>query len=150
MNDLRVPTVALGVEVRLADGRGLMGRIFVPATAATHAGPMRPDEWLNEPALFLPFLPDGEERPLLLAKATLAGLTVPAHAQAHEPEVEGALHAVEVECGGQTFRGQVAFDLPRLLDFLNRPERFFVLRDGARDHLLSKRHVARVSETGGK
>ena len=147
MDDLRVPTVAIPVELRLGDGRRLAGRIFVPAAAAAHSGPMRPDEWLNEPAPFLPFLPDDEQRPLLLAKATLAGLTVPARAQAHDPEVEGALHAVAVECGGQTWRGQVAFDLPRLLDFLNRPERFFVLRDGARDHLLNKHHVTRVSET---
>jgi hypothetical protein len=149
MNDLRVPTVAITVALRLGDGRRLAGRVFVPAAAAAHSGPMRPDEWLEEPAAFLPFLPDGEDRPLLLAKATLAAMTVPADAQAHEPGVEGTLHAVEVECGGETWRGQVAFDLPRLLDLLNRPERFFVLRDGEHDHLLNKQHVTRASDSEG-
>lgn len=147
MEDLRVPTVAIAVELWLADGRRLTGRIFVPAAASAHSGPMRPDEWLNDAAAFLPFLPDGEPRTVLLAKASLAALTVPARAPSHDLEGEGALHRVELECGGQTWRGQVAFDLPRLLDFLNRPERFCVVRDGAREHVLNKRHVTRVSET---
>lgn len=147
MEDLRVPTVAVAVEVRLGDGRLLSGRIFAPAAAAAHSGPMRPDEWLNDPAPFLPFLPDGQNRPVLLARTAVAVMTVPARAQAHEPEVEGALRAVVVECAGQTWRGQMAFHLPRLLDFLNQSDCFCVLRDGARDHLLNKRHVTQVSET---
>lgn len=146
MDQLRVPTVMIRVEVRMADGSDLVGRIYAPAAAAAHAGPMRADEWLDDPAPFLPFLPEGAERPVLLGKASVAVVTVPERAQAHDPDAEGALHAVEVECGGRVWHGRVAFDLPRLLDLLNRPEPFFVLRDGARDHLVHKRHVTRVSE----
>lgn len=146
MEHLRVPTVEIAVAILATDGRH-EGRIFVPAAAAAHAGPTRPSEWLDDAATFLPFWPAGAEHPVLLAKASLAVLTVPAQAEAHDALAEGTLHAVEVVCAGVAWRGQVAFDRSRLLDFLNQADRFFVLRDGAHDHVVHKRHVTRVRET---
>ena len=55
--ELRVPTNALEVEILTADGRAFHGRIFVPDVAATHRGPMRAAEWMNDTEGFFPFRP---------------------------------------------------------------------------------------------
>lgn len=145
MEELRVPVVAVAVEVQLAGGRALQGQVFVPASASSHPGPMRLDEWLNDATEFVPFRSDGEDVTLLLAKAAVVAMTTPGGAP-HDPEVEGSLHRVRVEAGGRSYDGSVAFELPRLLDFLNRAERFFVVRDGERDHVVHKRHVTLAGE----
>ena len=46
-------------RLRRDGGRLARGRIFLPAAASHHNGPMRADEWMNEPTPFFPFLPDG-------------------------------------------------------------------------------------------
>jgi hypothetical protein len=147
MEALRVPTVSIQVELYRCDGAVSAGRVFAPAAAASHAGAMRPLEWLNDGAAFAPFLPDGAPRAVLLAKEALAVLTVAAELQPYDVEADGHLHPARVEVtGGRVCAGQVAFELPRLLDLLNRPERFFAVRDGERVHLVNKRHVTLVSE----
>ena len=154
VGDLRVPMIALPAEVLTADGQLARGRIFLPASAHNHDGPMRAEEWMNEPTDFFPFLPDDAEKPVLLNRHEVEVLTVPAHADASDVVV-GADGAPEphviLDCRGRLFSGTIVIDMPeehrRVLDVLNRPGRFLTLRDGARHHLVQKDRITRVQET---
>jgi len=79
MSELRVPTVAMNTEILCADGRSFRGRVFVPALASRHSGPMRLEEWLNEPPQFFPFLPDDADSPVLMNKREVLVIDMPAH-----------------------------------------------------------------------
>ena len=151
MLELRVPTVALDAEVLCADGRSFRGRIFVPTTASRHSGPTRPEEWMNDPATFFPFLPDDATVPVILNKREVVAIAVPAEADAGEvPEDEVETRRVSVETEGRRFTGVLAIEMPegrsRILDVLNRPEVFLTLRDGDRHQLIQKRRIVRVIE----
>ena len=152
LGDLRVPTIALPAEVLTVDGRVATGRIFVPASAHNHDGPMRAEEWMNEPTDFFPFLADDAEAPVLLNRHEVLVLTVPAHADAGDVVPGEALEReIVVDCRGRLLSGKVVIDMPeanrRVLDVLNRPGRFLTLRDGARHHLVQKDRITRVQET---
>jgi hypothetical protein len=154
MSELRVPTVALAAEVRCGDGRVFTGRIFVPAAASHHAGPMRPEEWINEPATFFPFLPDQEEAPVLLNKKEIVAITLTAPPSEDElPPAEDGARQVMIECSALRFEGELRIDMPegqrRVLDTVNRPEHFLTVRAGDRHHLVHKRHITRVLEKRG-
>ena len=152
MSELRVPTLALSAEVLCADGRSFVGRIFIPVTASHHTGPMRAEEWINEPLAFFPFLPDEEEAPVMLNKHEVLSLSVAASA---DPQLADdpahPLVRVALECGERQLEGFVAIDMPadhaRVLDILNRSEAFVTLRQGARHHFVQKRRITRVVET---
>ena len=135
------------------DGRTATGRIFVPAAAYRHAGAMRAEEWMNESADFFPFLPDASKEPELLNRHEILVLTVPAHADAGDV-VEGSRlpeRNVVIDCRGKRLSGTLVIDMPeehsRVLDYLNRPGRFLILRDGLRHHLIQKDRITRVQET---
>jgi hypothetical protein len=154
MTELRVPTIATAAHVTCADGRVFSGRVFVPAAAFRHTGPMRPEEWINEPAAFFPFLPDREDVPVLLNKDEVVAIGIAA-APADEdlaPAQDG-VRSVAIECGAVRFEGDLRIDMPegrrRVLDTLNRPERFLALRAGNRQQLVHKRHITRVLERRG-
>lgn len=148
MNELRVPTVALPAEVVCADGRTLLGRIFVPASASHHDGPMLPEEWINEPRWFFPFLPDDASGPLILNKEQLVVVSVTFTPMEDHGELE---RAVRVECAGRTLEGNLHIEMPtnqqRVLDFLNQPPPFVALYAGERMHLVHKRHITRLTES---
>jgi hypothetical protein len=150
---LKVPTVALPATVLGADDRNTIGHIFVPSAASRHAGPMRADELMNEPAMFFPFLPDQAHSPVILNKEEVLVVTVAVPADAEEtssPDVECEHHVV-VECGGHHINGML---LPRerpgahsrVLDVLNLGSSFLVVRHGDRLHLVQKRRITRVIE----
>jgi hypothetical protein len=149
-----VPRLLRAAEVLCADGRVLRGRVFLPAAAEAHAGAMRAEEWMNEPAPFVPFLPDGEGRPVILNKLQVLVVTVPASADRDDTvdELRPPLRRVTVECGALRLEGEVLVDMPanqsRLLDLLNRPGAFLNVRDGDRHHLVRKSRITRVSELG--
>jgi hypothetical protein len=154
MSELRVPMVALGVELYLADGSRQQGRIFVPETAHLHDGPTRPDEWLNDPAPFFPFLPDDAEAALLVNKRELVAASVPAESNV-EPLPEGVVlpaRRVVLECRERRFEGTLILDRPashpRVLDHINHPESFLTLRAGERHYVVLKRRVTRVIDVG--
>ena len=134
------------------DGRVLRGRVFLPASAESHAGAMRAEEWMNDASDFFPFLPDGEGRPFILNKAQVVVVTVAASAdQDQTPEQVGPpVKRVRVECGALRVEGDVAVDMPvdrsRILDVLNRPGAFLNVREGERHHLVRKSGITRVSE----
>lgn len=151
--ELRVPTSALDAEVLCVDGRTFRGRVFVPDVAATHRGPMRPAEWMNDPAPFFPFLPENETSSFLLSRSEVIVFTVRADANVDldDPEGVGGLRRrVIVECRDQRFEGEIVMDMPshqsRVLDYLNRPDPFLIVRDGDRHHLIRKERITRVLE----
>ena len=155
MDELRVPTIATMAEVACADGRLLVGRVFIPDGAFRHAGPMRPEEWINEPADFFPFLLQGEERPVLLNKEQVVVLTLPAEPEDPLAAEDGeGTRPVVVECGAVRVEGELRLEMPeghrRVLDMLNAPERFLTVHAGARQHLVHKHHVTRVLENRGR
>lgn len=148
----QVPRLLRAAELLIADGRVLRGRVFLPATAASHTGAMRAEEWMNDPQPFFPFLPDGEGSPVILNKEQLVVMTVAASADRDETldEVGAPVKQVSVECGALRLTGDVLLDLPlnhsRVLDLLNRPGAFLNVRDGERHHLVAKARITRVSE----
>jgi hypothetical protein len=151
MSELRIPTRMVSVVVTTADGRSLAGQVFVPADSARHPGPMRPDEWINEPYSFFPFLAEGSAGvPILLNKSQVAILSLTSASDEDRSEEVGLRRKVVVECGARRIEGMLRIEMPthhsRVLDQLNRPEPFLVLREGDRDHLIFKRHVTRVIE----
>jgi hypothetical protein len=153
MDELRIPTVTLAADVVLTDGRQFPGRLFVPAAAPRHPGPTRASEWLNEPAEFFAFLPDDSRDAIMVNKGEVLFVSVPAEANGDGPDdVDTPRPAVEVECAGRRFEGHLAIDMPagqtRVLDYLNRTERFLTLRDGRRHYLLRKSGITRVFDKG--
>ena len=152
MSELTVPTVPLEADVTCADGRRFRGRLFVPATAPTHAGPTRAEDWMNEPAPFFPFASDEGGAPVLLNKREVLFVTVAADADAGDlPEgAENPSRRVAVEAESQRLEGVFVVDMPqdhtRVLDYLNRPLGFVTLRDGDRHHLIQNERITRVLE----
>ena len=147
MDELRVPTVALEAHLRYFDERLLTGRIFVPPQAQRHEGPMRPEEWMNQQALFFPFVADGERKARILNKRYVVVLTL-----LDPPEGPEALsrRRVSIECGSLHIEGDVQIDMPehasRLLDWVNRPERFLVVHEGGQRHIIQKNRITSLAE----
>ncbi len=147
-----VPRLLRAAEVLCTNGRVLRGRVFLPATAQAHPGAMRAEEWMNDAALFFPFLPNGEGSPVILNKAQVVVVTVSAAADRDETleEVGPPVKRVHVECGSLRLDGDVVVDMPadhsRILDLLNRPGAFLNVREGDRHHLVRKSGITRVSE----
>lgn len=151
MDDLRVPTIPLEAEIRYFDERPLAGRIFLPALAHHHSGPMRPDEWMNQTTTFFPFVAGGAPRAQILNKRYVVILTIEMRDMPDLEEDEAAvLCPAEVQCGTLTLRGEVCIEMPenqrRLLDFMNRPEPFLTLREGTRRHIIQKHRITSISE----
>jgi hypothetical protein len=150
----QVPRLLRAAEILCADGRVLHGRVFLPATAESHPGAMRAEEWMNDPAPFFPFLPDGEGRPVILNKLQVLVITVAAAADRDDTmdAVGVKVRRVHVECGSLRLDGDVLVDMPanhsRILDLLNRPGAFLNVREGERHHLVRKSGITRVSEPG--
>ncbi len=148
MGQLSVPTVEVEAEVLLADGRRLLGKVFLPAEAPHHRGPERPHEWINEPRAFVAFLPQGAPQAVLLNKQTLICVTVSAQSDLGDAPELDAGHEVLVSLVGHELRGRLRIDLPahqnRALDLLNAPEAFLVLTEGDRHHLVRKSAIVHV------
>jgi hypothetical protein len=151
VSELRVPTVAMSTEVLCADGRSFRGRVFVPALASHHTGPMRLEEWLNEPLQFFPFLPDDADAPVLMNKREVLVMTFAAPPPDDDnPEPESPHRRVAIECEARRLEGVLVIDMPshlsRVLDCLNRAQMFLTLLDGDLHHLIQKERITRVLE----
>ena len=156
-----VPTTTLRAEVRFADGSCQRGLLYLPPAAARHAGPMRPEERLNDSDDFLPFLPEGCTEPVMLNKHQVMVLSLDAaeDEKLREPwEAVGGVtplpaapeQRVVLECTGLRLEGVLVMDVPqhqqRLLDLLNRQERFVRLRSDGKLHLVSRERIVRASD----
>jgi hypothetical protein len=152
MSELRVPVVSVPAEALCADGRVFAGRIFLPASAASHLGPTRPEEWMNGPAAFFPFQLDEGGVPVILNKHEVLWLSVPAPAfEAEIADLAGLItRFVQIECGVHTVAGMLLIDMPehrsRVLDHLNRPEGFLTVWEGERHHLVNKCRITRIAD----
>jgi hypothetical protein len=138
-------------EILCADGRTFNGRVFIPALASRHTGPMRLEEWLNEPTQFFPFLPDESGAPVLMNKREVLVMTFPAPPPDEDsPEPDGPHRRIAVECEARRLEGILVIDMPshlsRVLDCLNLPQMFLTLHDDDRHHLIQKERITRVLE----
>jgi hypothetical protein len=152
-DELRVPTITLDAEIRYFDERPLKGRVFLPSRAQKHEGQMRPDEWINLSSIFFPFLVEDEPRPRILNKRYVVVLTVDGwRDEIEEIEEIGVARKVRVECGSLTIEGVVHVNMPenqsRLLDWVNRPESFLLVREGERWHIVQKNRITTLTELG--
>ncbi len=151
MNDFVVPTVQVEVEALLSDGQHISGSVFLPSGTPHHAGPELPSEWLNEPTGFVAFLPTGGGTAFLLNKAAIVCLSVLATDDSGPADGLGEAHAVTIEAGPHCWSGALRVEGPpeksRVLDLLNRPDRFLKLADGERHHLVRRSAVTRVIES---
>ncbi len=152
MDDLRVPTNSLPVEILCADGRAMLGDIFLPAHSSLQAGPMRPEEWTEGAHPFFPFRLFEARTLAILNRSEVVSVTVPAVANASNDDAcpDIPVVRVAVEAGGTRFEGDVLVDMPpghqRVADWLNAPAAFITVRAGSAHHLIQKRHVTRVVE----
>ena len=152
----QVPRLLRTADVLFIDGQRYRGRVFLPAAAESHAGPMRVDEWLEEPASFFPFLRDGEGRPVILNKDQLVVLTVPGAVDLDDVHAVSSVprQLVQVECGPHHVTGEVVIDMPadhlRVLDLLNRAGSFLEVRENERRHFVRKSQITRVSERAAR
>ena len=151
-SELRVPTVALTVEVVCADGYAYRGRVFLPEMSAHHSGRPSVEEWLNDAAAFIPFMPSDAHGCVILNKDDVAVLSVE-RADDVPRERHGPSRTVSVACRGKTIIGRVVLDTPaeasRILDFLNRADAFVVVDDGTTRHVVRKAGIMRVIEEPG-
>jgi hypothetical protein len=142
----------------------LSGQFFLPPTAARHSGAMRPEERLNDETDFFPFLPEGEVHPLVINKHQIVELSVDVAEDAKlrdpwetENRDDGALvlpeQQVVIECAGTRLQGVLLMDTPqhqqRMLDRLNRQERFVRVRCEDRLHLVNRERIIRATDVSG-
>ncbi len=150
MSELKVPTHVTASEIVLSDKRTLSGRVFIPASSSHHSGPMQPDEWLNQDRAFFPFLADNSKSTVLLNKDHVMLLSIGALPERDLASAEVPSRVVLVELPDRTIEGSIRMDMPlghqRVLDLLNRPEPFLILRTANRWHLVHKSFVTRVIE----
>jgi len=150
--DLRVPVIEIAGQVRCTDGECFIGRIFVPASAHNHSGPMRPEEWMNGHPAFFPFLPENAKIPILISKSEILWLSVEEKADKGDlpDDVPVPQRRVQLQLEGYRLEGTLVLDLPefqvRVLDLLNGPEEFVTLRKDLHHYLVPKRRIIRVME----
>lgn len=150
MSELRVPTVTVDVDVIYADGDELSGRIFLPALASRHEGPMRADEWINDRIPFFPLLQEGTDRASLLNKDRVLVMHVPGMQPMNPEASDIPTSQVRVHIAGRAFEGMFHIDLPetksRAQDYLNQSERFVALYDAQGCRLIRRIFIDRVEE----
>jgi hypothetical protein len=162
-SEYRVPTKRLAADVICTDGARLSGTLFLPASTTWHSGPMLPEERLNDESDFFPFLVDDGE-PTIVNKDQVLVLTfdnsevelpVPNGEAAESPLAETGDFSVPerpvaLDCGELHLEGGLPMDVPphqqRVLDFLNRPQRFILLNAGDQVHLINRARITRARE----
>jgi hypothetical protein len=150
LEQLRVPTMAREARIHYFDERALTGRLFLPAFAERHEGPMRVEEWINKPGLFFPFLVDGEERARILNKRYVIVLSLRDENNL-EIEFVGSARKVQIECGTLRIAGTAYIDMPehqqRILDWVNKSDPFLLLRNEEGIHIVQKNRITLIAET---
>lgn len=151
MDELRVPKRRVPAEVLLPAGAARRIALFLSSAASHHSGPERPSDLLNGGDDFIPAFDEEAQVMSFLHRAALAAVRTDGELELADDDALSlpTEHEVEVLLGsGQLLRGLVSYvrppDRSRLVDFLNEPEPFFRLVEGAATVLVNKRHVARV------
>ena len=157
MDDLRIPTATFEAEVLCVGGRTLIGSIFLPVSSSWHPGPMRPEERMNDGADFFPFRDVATGRSVVLNKCEVVRVsfnlqhsTAPHIDQEESMPPSAREQRVIITCREYRVEGALAIDMPdykrRLLDYLNGPDRFIVVAQGHRRHLINKALITEVHE----
>lgn len=126
-------TQRLPVRVTLAEGLVIQGEAHLQPRVAWRDGPETPIEMLNrEDAFFAMNLAHGDV--VFVAKAQVAAFAFQPAQVAEDPERQTVARMLPLEImmvGGAEHRGIAMSEMPptrsRALDFLNAPERFFLL-----------------------
>ncbi len=154
----QIPKRSVLAEITLAGRTPLTLRLFLSEQAATRTGGERLSDLLNGPDGFLP-ASDSENRVVFLHRQAVLCLSVDAdsefggeHASAEDLAPEHAIN-IQVEIlmdNGECITGNLRYLMPegsrRLQDLLNQPQKFLILRDGERAHLINKGHTLRVTQ----
>ena len=149
MDELRVPTVPMNCEVRLAGGEVVHGAFHLPTAAMEHTGPPGLTDWLNDDEEFIPFQPAGRSEHFILNKQQILVVTVPPGAGSRA-DVDLPMRDISVELEGVWYAGSLPIDLPpehsRTLDMLNRAALFVCLASEEADHVVNRHRIQRVRE----
>lgn len=147
MEELRVPTIPISAELVLADGQVVKGQFFLAAISSHHDGPPHPGEWFNSPTNFFPFLPTDKASTVILNKDQIVSALVTVEGEEHVADIRRRVVAESLHLNAE---GIVYIDMPahqsRLLDYMNRPERFIGLYEGNRCRLMHKQYITRIYE----
>ena len=149
--DLRIPTVAIAAEVLLQSGEKLAGQVFLPLLASRHSGRPRPDEWVNQPTGFFPFLPEGRPHAVILNKDTVQIISMDLSPELSvEDASTGFTSRVALRLGEKVLEGTLLIDMPaertRVLDYLNHGEHFIPLWGTDAYHLVRKSCITMITE----
>ncbi len=145
MEEFRVPTTSIEVELQFTDSRVQRGVIFVPASQSV-------DAWSADAGMFFPFRPAGTQGTELIARRSVVRLSfTPPPAREEDAPITMERCAVVIECPGGRFEGEVLLDTPsnqrRLVDYVNQSAAFIALHKGEKVHLIQKRLVVRIIQT---
>ncbi len=154
---LRVPKIAVSVEIVLDGGRRFAGHLHLATASGVHAGRERVLDLLDAPEPFLPITVPGSGGHLL-AKDRIVMVQVTDLQDVGTVEEDLPVTTTRVEVGlaslpqeQRHLRGTIAIAMPpgkvRLLDFLNEAGSFFALTlDDTTAVLVARRYIVHVSQ----
>jgi hypothetical protein len=158
--EYRVPKREISAEAVFLGHPRKVVHLFLSERAQSHDGAESLIDLLNGPGDFLPAV-EPPRSLILLHKDALMALSVAVEtdlpsqepAEGEDSRKLGTSLAVSIALrDGTEIGGMVHFVMPegrnRLVDFLNEPEPFFAVKDGARSHLVNKRCIAHISLVG--
>ena len=157
VSEYRIPKLEVPAEVSLLAHPQKEVKLFLHERAETHAGAERPSDLLNGPREFFPAVePSGKA--VFLHRDAVTVISVPAESEfppegstgsGEEPEQAVKMPLEVIIQGGTVIRGAVSFVLPdgrnRLIDYLNSPDHFLIVREEGLAHLINKRRIVRVT-----
>lgn len=135
------------VEIVLADGRHLDGKIFLPLCGMSQAGPCRVEEVLNGAELFVPFVVD--QQVSLINLAQVQQIRVASSAELDPLRCLGFEHNVRVFPEvGDFLSAKIYVNLPneksRTKDFLNQRKRFLPFLVGDQVIYIASGRITKV------
>ena len=157
IDEYRIPKLEISAEVSLLAHPQKEVKLFLNDRAETHAGAERPSDLLNGAREFFPAV-ETSGKTVFLHREAVTVISVPVESEFPpeesgedypEPETASRLPVEVVVQGGTVIRGTVSFVGPegrnRLIDFLNMPDRFLVVREEGLARLINKRRIVRVT-----
>jgi CheY-like chemotaxis protein len=151
--DLSVPMRLARATFWTEDKASFEGTLFLHLSAESHDGPETVLDRLNKPDLFMVLGVADDNPVVILNKAQILRVDLPAEAGQHEAgdlfPVADVEHVRVRLINGDRLDGTVRVEGPvgrqRLSDLLNAQPAFVPLQGPARLHLLQKRFISRVS-----
>ncbi len=154
MNQLRVPTRRITVEVRTADGALAQGAMFHTETLYQTGGAEDIADELNDERSFVPFVAhDSEACDCLLNKRHIVRVRIAGPTEIRRPSAAGAPLSTLLFSDGSWLTGRLLLDAPsgasRLLDKFNQAATFlpFATEDGV--EFVNRAHIVRVRSIDG-